>query len=404
MSMIFSEKNLIDGNLFKFENRLKSHVSKYNEGGELLTTYFSQDENSSTVDRGTQDIDKLFGKNSPIIYNRIMNFPLNQFTPTTPENSEEQQIEDIGVEGDAVIFPGTIVPKQYDFFIVNHLKMVALFEVTSVQYDMMKVEGYYKIHYRLQSNSKETIDKLVSQVKYTYHTDLNAIGSNRNPIIREDDFILRQKIESMVSQMISSYRSLFYNKRHNCFLYFDPSSRMTFFDICGNEFMAKYALANYYNSSDVIVLNSKVRDNNLPYKYNNSVYNWIENGCATRFLQKFHYSYDCADNYPESSFHLWGEGDIQIISPLSTRDNIPNNSGSMFDDIQLSSFLDTSNEPTSSEFDLLIWRFINKKDSLSIHDVPLYIGDALMSSIKHRDVFFYTPMAVYMIRHILELN
>ena len=82
---VFSEETLINGNLFKFEQRLKSHVSKYVEGsGELLTTYFSQDENSSTVDRGIQDVDQLFGNKAPSKYIQINNLPLTQFTPTTP--------------------------------------------------------------------------------------------------------------------------------------------------------------------------------------------------------------------------------------------------------------------------------------------------------------------------------
>lgn len=402
--LVFSEEQLINGNLFQFENRLKSHLNKYTGEGSILATYFSQNENSSTVDRGLQDIDQLFGKKSPIRFNKINNLPLNQFTPTTPENTEEQQIEDIGVEGDFVILPGTIVPKQLDFFIVNHIKMDALFEVVSVQYDTMRPEGYYKCHYRLHSTSHETISMLLQQTVNTYYTDLNSIGSNTNPIIQEDDFVLRVKLEKMVNQMISSYRALFYNKRHNCFLYHDQQTGLDYFDHCGNEFIAKYALANYQNCTSVIVLNDKLHDNQFAYNYNNSVYNWIENGCAERFLQRFHYIYNYADSYPESSFCMWGDGDIQVIQPIALQNTgINNRQYSVFDNEQLNAFLDKHHEPTS-DFEKLLWRYIHKQGSLSIHDVPLYIGDALMSSIKHKDVFFYTPIAVYIIRNILSLN
>lgn len=403
--LIFSEENLINGNLFKFENRLKTHLNKYHEGGELLTTYFSQNENSSTVDRGLQNIDHLFGKKSPFRYNKINNLPLNQFTPTTPENTDEQQIEDINVEGDAVIFPTTIVPKQFDFFIINHLKMDALFEVTSVQYDTMKVDGYYKIHYRLYSTSKETIDKLLQQVENNYYTDLNAIGTNRNPIIKEDNYVLRNKIEKMVDQMISSYRALFYNKRHNCFLFYDNNTGLTYFDHCGNEFMARYSIVNFYNCTNVIVLHNKLRDPNFAYNYNNSVYNWIENDCQERFIQKFHYVCDKAESYKESSFYLWGDNNIQIIQPLSIQSTgINNREFSIFDDDQLNMMLDRNREPKSTDFDLLIWKYINSQGSLNLNDIPLYIGDSLMSSIKHKDVFFYTPIAIFIIRRILNLN
>ena len=39
--LIFDEKTLYDGNIFKFEDRLQTHVNKYIEGGAILTIYFS---------------------------------------------------------------------------------------------------------------------------------------------------------------------------------------------------------------------------------------------------------------------------------------------------------------------------------------------------------------------------
>ena len=125
-NLIFDESTMLDGNIFKFEERLHSQVNKYIENGAILTTYFSQDENSSTVDRGLKDIDSLFGKNSPLRYSEINNFPLYGFGQSNPNNSDEQQIEDINVEGECIILPTTIVPKPMDFFIVKHLKMLAL--------------------------------------------------------------------------------------------------------------------------------------------------------------------------------------------------------------------------------------------------------------------------------------
>ena len=35
--LIFNEENMINGNIFKFEQRLQSHVNKYVENGAILT-------------------------------------------------------------------------------------------------------------------------------------------------------------------------------------------------------------------------------------------------------------------------------------------------------------------------------------------------------------------------------
>lgn len=400
-NLIFDESTMLDGNIFKFEERLHSQVNKYIENGAILTTYFSQDENSSTVDRGLKDIDSLFGKNSPLRYSEINNFPLYGFGQSNPNNSDEQQIEDINVEGECIILPTTIVPKPMDFFIVKHLKMLALFQVTAVTYDSMKVDGFYKIQYRLQSTSQETIDNLRTQITGVYYTELNNIGTSMNPIISEDDYVYRNKLIQMCNIMINSYRGLFYNERHNCFLYHNEHDGLTYFDHCGNEFMARHALMNYRNSAKVIILNNKLDDRLFIKRYNNSIYNWIEMGAPDELLQKFYFSHIDASNYPTSSFNKWGEDDIQIIHPLSiTESRISNKS--IFDDNELNSFLDSVNIP-NNVYEAVIWKFINKKD-ITIHDIPLTTANMLLNDMNDFHIYIYTPIIIYIIREVLRMG
>ena len=402
--LIFSEKNMIEGNIFKYEQRLQTHLNKYTESGAILTTYFSQNENESTVDRGLQTIDELFGNKSPLRFNKISNLPLYGFGQVNPDNTDDMQIEDINVEGDCQILPATIVPKPHDVFMINHLKMIALFEVTSVTYDSMKVEGFYKIHYRLLTTNQETIDKLERQVVGKYQTDLNAVGSNINPIIQEDDFFYKIQVEQMVNAMINSYRALFYNQRHNCFLYHDPETGEDWFDMCGNEFIAKHSLMNPSNATKVIVLHEKIRDSQFPLYYNNSIYNWLELGAPARLLQKFHFILTYADGYPDSSFYQWDDGNIQIMTPISNvQAKINFQEYSFFDGEQLKIFTEGV-PPRGFEYDTLIWKFIHNGTNISIKDIPLTIGDALLSSIRHRDVYLYTPIIIYIIRQILQMN
>lgn len=404
-SLIFDEKTMINGNVFKYEQRLQSHMNKYIGSGAILTTYFSLVENATTVDRGTQTIDQLFGKKSPLRFNQINDFPIHEFGQTNPENTDEQQIEDINVDGDAIILPQTIVPKQDDFFIINHLKMNAIFRVTAVSYDSMKKEGFYKIHYTLHSTSEETILNLKNQVLETYHCELNAVGSDINPIIREDDFVKIGQVQQMVNQMISSYRALFYNERHNCFLYHDPETNTDLFDMCGNEFMSIYSVMNRRNSTKVIVLTDKLRDRQMPYYYNNSVYTWLELGAPVKMLQKFHYRLVDTEMYPGSSFALWNDLDVRIIQPLAIQETGKyDRDYSFFDEAQLNAFMSDNPGPFASEYDKLIWKYIHNKEDMSIKDVSLDTADALISAVRHIDTFLYTPIIVYIIRKILRMN
>lgn len=397
MPFIYDQKTLADGNVFKFEQRLKTQLNRYIDNGGLLTNYFSQDENSSTVDRGMKSIDELFGKDSPLRFNMISDLPVYGFNSANPDNTDEQQIEDFNINGEVIILPSTIVPKPMDFFIIKHLKMDAIFEVTNVVYDSMKIDGFYKVSYRLHSTSRETIEKLMKQVENKYYTDLNAVGTTLNPIIQEDDFVLRGKIQNMVSTMISAYRALFYNSRHNCFI-FDQGIK--YFDMCANEFIAKHSLMNIPNDYNVIVLNDKLNMGNLPLHYNNSIYSWIELGAPLRLLQKFPYIEQHSDIYPYSSFAKWND-DVMVMIPISLIEKHPNEIKTIFDDQQFTAFM--GDKEPYSEYEKLVWKFIHCTN-LTIHDISLTLADALISSINHRDVYFYTPILVYIIRHILELN
>ena len=399
--LIFDEATMINGNIFKFEDRLKSHVSKYIENGATLVTLYTQDENSSTVDRGLRDIDELFGNRSPLRYNEIRNFPVYGLTQATPENTDDQQVEDISVEGDCIILPSTIVPKQYDCFTINHLKMTQLFEITNISYDTMKVDGYYKVHYLLNTTSHETIQKLQSLVINHYYTDLNAIGSDLNPIIKEDDYIAAGKIKQMLAQMVDGYRAMFYNERHNCFLYRDPDSGMDWFDMCGNQFIANHGLMNDSNSTRIVVLHDKLDDIQFPIKYRNSVYNWIELGAPQRLLRRFEFLLAESTAYPYSSFERWNES-VLVMHPLGTNETgIVTDTRTFFDDTQFRAFMDPNVEPYN-EYEKLIWKYINRTN-LSISDVSLYTADAILSSVKHVDIFLYTPIIIYIIREILAM-
>lgn len=403
--LIFDEESMINGNIYKFEQRMNTQMNKFigESGAPILVTYFPQDEDSTTVDRGLRDIEQLFGKKSPLRYFQVANLPLYDFGQINPENTDESQIEDISVNGECTMLPCTITPKPMDFFIINHIKMKAIFEVTNVQYDSMKVEGFYRLTYRLHSTSEETIENIKKQVTDKHYTDLNAIGTNKNPIIREKDYIKMRQIEQMVAKMISSYRALFYNDRHNCFLYHDNDIGMDIFDMCGNEFMAKHSIMNIPNSANVIMLHEKIQDKQLPFYYNNSVYSWIELGAPERLLQRFFYLLGSSNGYQYSSFYMWND-EVLIVQPLAIHQSGVNvQEYSFFDDTQLNAFIDKTHEP-SSEYEKLIWKFIHNGTNLSIDDISLYLADTLVSSIRHKDIFFYVPIIIYIVRKILRMN
>lgn len=398
--LIFDEKTLYNDGLFKFEERLHTPIDRYIDEGAILVRYYSQDENASTVDRGIQDIDSLFGSNAPIRYNCISDFPLYSFTPITPENAGDENIEDFNAEGDCIILPSTIIPKPWDFFVIQHLKQLGIFSVREISYDSMKPDGYYKIHYKLQSTSREVLQRLDAQVVARYNTELSAIGTRVNPVIREDEFILRSKTSRLVNEMISSYRALFYNDRHNCFLYFDPELRMNIFDQCGNEFMAKHSLMNIPNSNSVVILHDKLYDTGLPLKYMNSVYHWMEMDAPLSRLQKFHYDFLTSNGYSYSSFTEWMD-EVLVIEPINLTNVGLNHQEHCYFPKDMYNSL-SSNVVPNNPYERLLWTYIHH-DSVSLSDVPDNLGAVLMNGSDSKEIWMYTPLIIFILKKILSM-
>ena len=54
--MFINEQRMIEDNLFKYENRLKSPVSRFIEQTPTFVTYYHLNNDSTTVDDGFKDI------------------------------------------------------------------------------------------------------------------------------------------------------------------------------------------------------------------------------------------------------------------------------------------------------------------------------------------------------------
>lgn len=399
--LIFNEESMLDNNVFKYEQRLSTTAARYVEGGAVLATFYNLNNEATTSDRGLNDIEQLLGSNSPLRYDKIENFPLYGFDPTTPENVDDREIEDIAITGECLVLPSTITPAQYSFFVVNHIHMVHLFQVVEVKYDNMRAEGYYQIRYRLESTSKESIRDIEHQTVNRFRCDLNAIGTTKNPIFKLEDYVRRTKIVKMMNEMISLYRGMFYNDRHNCFLYHDSQTGTRWFDLCANEFMARNSLQNIENSSSIVMLHTKLEDPSFLFNYNRSIYHWIETDAPKRFLKKFKFRFIDGISYVDSSFYKWNEEDIKIALPAPD-ECIAEMCYSFFTDSQLDLFDDTKCcKGAVMQYDELLRKYINGT-LFSIEDIPLEIIDSLINSPSSEFMYFYTPIIIYIIKKILK--
>lgn len=423
--LIYDEHALVDGQMYKYDEMLHSRVNKYTGQGRTLCTYYSIDERNTTDSLGLNDAYQILGVDSPFRYNKITKFPILGFSPLSPENgnASSTNVRDYNLNGDAYIIPGTVMPKENDFIIVNHLRMTHLIRVTEVTQDGLNTDGSYRITYSLFSTEMKDIQQLEKQVVGEYVTDLQTIGGeDLTPVIGKEDYEIRSRLIKMVDDMIENYVANFYDPIHNCFLL--HLNGRTLFDLCANMFMARNGVIIRDNGHRNIVLNeNKIRDKDMLFHYQRSPYKWIERDAPLRYLSTFKYRTVKATDYPDSSFANYGTdvdimiyGDEWCLNPgedlyfpvpvyeILAADN----------DIRACNICDCPCCPCKDkcirayklsrhDYISLIHDFIHGRLT-SIQDLSLYTGDQLFDNSLSQQVFLWTPLIIYIIKQTLKIK
>ena len=416
--LIYDENVLVDQQMYKYDKFLHSRINKYTGNSRTLVTYFNINDKETSLSFGMETHYAVLGKDSPLRFDKIENMALLGFTQLTPEesNASSTNVRNYSLSGDAFVIPGTILPKENDFFIVNHLNMNHLFRVTHVTQDGLNTDGSYKIDYVLYSSDMKEIQYLYDQVVGTYIMDLQTIGGeDLTPVIGKEDYELRSRLIEMVEDMTENYISRFYNQTHNCFIL--NLNGQSLFDLCGNMFMAKHGVMINDNSSGNIVLNpNKVRTPLIDSMYQRSPYKWIERDAPLRYLESFKYYLMKGSHYKDSTFAMYGH-DVDVIIPGYAQCNSPDcekffpdevvfmfekecdSRSCKADDCNCCDKIDTCCRHLKCQrFDYvsIIHDFIHGKLT-NMHRLSLYTGDQLFDNSDSKEVYLWTPIIIYII-------
>ena len=423
--LIYDEKSLVDNQMYKYDKYLHSRLTKYTGSGRTLVKYYNQNDRNTTDSLGMGTHYQVIGPDSPLRFNRIEDMIIIGFTPLSPQNgtASTTTVRNYQLEGDGFIIPGTIMPQENDFFIVNHLNMNNLFRVTEVIQDGLNTDGSYQIKYSLYSTNPIDIENLEKQVVETFVMDLQTIGGDDlTPVIGKRDYEYRSRLIRMVDDMVENYKANFYDSKHNCFICHLNGRSM--FDVCGNMFMAKNGIMISDNSNNNIVLNeNKIRSQMLDYWYQRSPYKWIERDAPLRYLDTFKFKTMSTFTFPDSSFANYGD-DYEVIipgDPWCQRPDceyyFPMEVYEIFDseqdtrhcaicDCRCCKCRDTcirAYKLHRYDYVSLIHDFIHGKLT-NIKTLSLYTGDQLFDNSMSWEAFLWTPMIIYIIKHTLKLK
>jgi hypothetical protein len=394
MALLVNEQNMIDQNIFKFEDRLKSPTARFLDTSPTFVTYYHINVDETTVDEGYKDVASIIGFRSPIKYKKIENFPMYGMEQIVLSLQEQEQGLDTEFTGDSIILPGTIKPLENDFFMIPILHDVYLFRITEIAYDTVMPDNFYKVSFQLEYIDQEKVEALEKQANEQYTCILDNIGTENKCIIETGVMQKIKDIEAMYNDMASTYLALFYDDRHNCLLG-DLGLGKKIYDPYQTDFINRHSLFNQKNNLKTIILTDQVNDKMFKLKYEKTVYRFLERRDYTR-VNNFKYTYFQGSSYHETTFYRWADGNVQILdipSIISEKDY------DIFSDEFVMSI--KTNGFTQSKHAELIQGFMRDK-ALSINSIPLDLNEELYNLNNSLEVFFITPIIMYIIQTVVN--
>lgn len=394
MAFLLDEQKLVEDNIFEYENRIShSEITRFLESTPVFTTYYHINVNETTTDDGFRDIESIIGNKSPLRFQKITNFPIYNLEAVMLALEDSESGLDSNYTGEACILPNTIKPLPNDFFLINHLNKSYIFRITEIGYDNIRPDNYYKIGFRLEYLDDIRAEELNNQVNDVFSCVLQNIGTENQCIIQEEYLNRIHEIDTMYNDMVQTYMTIFYNKIYNCFLG-EYNGGMKIYDPFQAQFFNKHGLLNKKNDYSTIVLSPAFNDNKRDIKYEKSIYRIFERR-DVRLLTNFPYHLIGGVSKTDSPFARWNDRSVLIVDIPILKEECE---CELFSNDILNTF--KFNAPTDSIYIEFMQKFI-RNEEMSIYDIPLNLNEVLLSLNANEEVYFYTPILLYIIKEIV---
>lgn len=271
----FNEQNFINQNIFKYEDKLNSQVTRFLDQSPSYVLYFNIVKNESMVDLGFSNIENLLGPESPLRYSEIKDFPVYGIDPIQLRLEDGDEGLDSDYEGELTILPNTIKPTPHDFFILNYVGKDFIFMITSVNYDTIKSNNYYKCEFKVKYINTNEVERIRKQVTEEYTCINTNIGTEDKSIILNDELKLLQQAQFIYKNLCERFKMYFFKDKYNSFI-FKNACGFIIYDRYQSSFIQKHNLFNDKNDHMTIMLNNEDETDSFLFEYDSSIYHMIE--------------------------------------------------------------------------------------------------------------------------------
>jgi len=335
MGFLVNEKQFINDNIFKYEERMNSQYSQFLDKAPTYVSYYHISNIESITDTGLLNVEQILGPNSPLKYKQINDFPIYGVEQVLLDLNDEEEGLNTSFEGEAIILPNTVKPLPNDFFTISYMDSNYLFMVTQISYDTIKSNNYYKINFTIKSLDGDGVSKLASQTTEKFTCIVENIGTQEKCIIRNDDLSLILKLNTIYKNIVNRYKMLFFNKKYNNFIFVTEDIKI--YDKYLSHFMNTNKILNEKYDYETVFLTNEDPTNTFLYEYETSLFRNIETLNKSK-LKHVDYSQRLISN-PQSCFRFYRDNAVRSVSFLNG--TIPYISHELIDRIKSKEVLQT---------------------------------------------------------------
>ena len=280
--------------------------SKFLDKNPTFVEYYHINQALSMADVGSQSVKQEIGRNSPIRYNKIKEFPLYGLSDLKPEIEYDENGLDTNLDlSGLIMLPGTIrpIPGDYFYFKFPGMAVGILWRVTSKEFNTVQSNDYYQIDAEMYSTAKET-DKLSTykdlqkQVVEEYTCIFENIGTEDACIVKNDQYLQAQYLGTYLTNLMNNYYEVFYNRDVGTFVGYGMWNQTPtyLYDINLIRFMKETNLWEIGNGTERVV--ALVYDDIPPMTfdttYRKSLWYAIQKKSSSMMAPyQYYYTYEC---------------------------------------------------------------------------------------------------------------
>jgi hypothetical protein len=255
------------------------HFSELLGSAPYFVTYYNRIIEDSTQSKGLDAVYSVIGKDSPIRYQRVENFPIYKMAAFEINPSEGEFGFESEMELDCIVLPSTIKPFPDDIIVIPNptLEGNSIFEVIESIPSVVGSKRFYKLRI---SRIEKTLEEIELQKEQEARFNVRDFETGKRAVLLLSDAELLDQSRILREKFIKEYSLYFYDDRISNFVYQNNDGKNLIHFGINMLFELTNALSQdrpFYDTKAFLNYLSKGRYENLYARFQYIFYNLVYN-------------------------------------------------------------------------------------------------------------------------------